>query len=343
MTDKRMGIGCRGRNESVEFYRCALMFGIVLFHCITMGGHYRPRLDNFLLACVDGFVFISGYYGIKLRPSKLIRLVMVGIWCALVSIGIQLVVHGNLSWGIGCQYWFLYAYIVLMLFAPMINLPFESGKGIVSGVMPLLILVFVWSYLVENTFIASLMPSPPPRGFGAYSFLTLMGVYLCGRICRMKAVGAFLSRQSVWPMLVVISLLIGYFKPLVYNNIFAVLLSSAIFFALLKVTLPRWVGKAALFVAPSTFPIYLLHTNCTGYGIINMIESRLLYAGLDGVGYIFAVSVTAIIVFLSGLLIDCSRRVLLRIIKKPKERVERCVDDLYDRVVDRLELALRDK
>ena len=83
-TSTRMTMIRIERDTSIECYRVVLMFGIVLLHTITQCGFCRRGLDNMLSTCVDSFVFISGYYGIRFTFSKAVRLVSIGIFCAAV-------------------------------------------------------------------------------------------------------------------------------------------------------------------------------------------------------------------------------------------------------------------
>lgn len=123
---------CR-RDNGVENLRVLLMFGICLLHSITMCGHENAWLSRPLFACVDAFVFISGYYGIRFKPSKLLRLYAVGLWCAIIAVIMPMLlgVECPLSWEEFWRtyierYWFLHAYAVMMLLAPLV----ESSLGI---------------------------------------------------------------------------------------------------------------------------------------------------------------------------------------------------------------------
>ena len=75
-------MGKMTRNPAIELLRCILMFCIVLHHCAYHGywrGDESQRVLIFgftgLLAWhVDGFVAISGLYGIKFSWRKFLRL-----------------------------------------------------------------------------------------------------------------------------------------------------------------------------------------------------------------------------------------------------------------------------
>lgn len=78
----KLRIANHKRNSAIEIYRVLLMLGIVVLHeysYVGMGHNWLPRLFH---TCVVGFVFISGYYGVKLSFAKFARLYGVAIFCA---------------------------------------------------------------------------------------------------------------------------------------------------------------------------------------------------------------------------------------------------------------------
>ena len=60
-----VGLGGKCRDGAVELYRVALMYGICLLHTVNFGGYQKWWLANVLYTCVVGFVFISGWFGIR--------------------------------------------------------------------------------------------------------------------------------------------------------------------------------------------------------------------------------------------------------------------------------------
>lgn len=64
------------RDGRIELFRCTMMFGVCLLHALDQGGYADAHrgLDNLMTPCVDGFLFISGYYGIRLRLKSIFRL-----------------------------------------------------------------------------------------------------------------------------------------------------------------------------------------------------------------------------------------------------------------------------
>ena len=83
------------RNSTIELSRIFLMLGICLLHCITQGGHVCRGLDNLLLSCVTGFVFISGYFGLSFKISKIIRLITMAFSSVVVLAIVKVIFVGG--------------------------------------------------------------------------------------------------------------------------------------------------------------------------------------------------------------------------------------------------------
>ena len=75
--------GGGNRNAAIEFFRCLLMFGIVVQHVVGQSAYIRHGADFLTNWCVCGFVFVSGYFGIKFKPSKFLSLIALGVFVQL--------------------------------------------------------------------------------------------------------------------------------------------------------------------------------------------------------------------------------------------------------------------
>lgn len=118
------------RDASIELFRCLCMFGVVLLHALDQGGYADAHrgLDNLMTPSVVGFVFISGWFGIRFSWKAVRKLIGIGLYSAAM---ITLVYHvlwcGELSptaflkhvWGYTQHAWFLWMYLALMTLAPI--------------------------------------------------------------------------------------------------------------------------------------------------------------------------------------------------------------------------------
>lgn len=130
------------RNSSVELLRFIFMYFIVLLHVYGHGTglnygliyNWGTDIDTaFHLSLfslgkigVSGFMFISGYYGIHTTRHKVIDLILVTLFylCVLSPIGNGVRVlsffHPFDGW------WFVSAYLFIMLLAPLIEMGIKA-------------------------------------------------------------------------------------------------------------------------------------------------------------------------------------------------------------------------
>ncbi len=293
------------------------MFGICLLHCVTQGGHVKPRLANILLSCVDGFVFISGWYGLRFRPSKPLRLYATAIACGLLAlaVGYGLGVYAFAWDGATAKLvhrmlvnpWFLNAYVFLMLLAPLADAALERlpPRLLPSVLVPFFLLTFGWSFGKSLPVVGQMLPDT--QGLGAYTGLTLLSVYVLARLCRRLDVGRWFSWPRAALALAVLWCATGVgFGD--YSSPFAAALAAVAFLCFLRIPWPAWAGHAARWLGPSMFSVYLLHSNRLGFGLIRQAEDFLIDA--HGWPILPAYLAVALPLFLACLLADLPRRFL---------------------------------
>lgn len=310
------------RSSSIELFRVVLMFGICLLHSITQAGHCVRGLDNVLLCCVNGFVFISGYFGVKFRIQKVLLLIGVSLYAAFVVYGFSNLVYGtNIPfWKTYVSgFWFLWAYIVLMFVAPLINAALENRKASEAWKLslPILFVVFCWSYGCVIPSVKEVLPCP--RGFGSLTYSTLGGVYLFARVCRVTKIEERIQTKYIilaWiPLAVVAWVGFGH-----YNSPVAMLLAAVSFFLFKRMSVHASVAKVVCALSPSMFAVYILHANGVGYRTLRLIETKIIDVwGLPTVvGWVCA----ATVIFVSCVLIDGLRRFVTngveRIVRRQK-------------------------
>jgi len=283
------------------------MYGICLLHMLHSGLFMRRGLDNLMSTCVVGFVFISGWFGIRFTWQKVFKLVVIGVYCAIVA-GVfhMIVVSDSFScdalakicwWNLKC-YWFLWAYIGLMLLAPLVE-PLFATKSNIKVVLPALLMVFGWSYAATTVpVLKEYLPSA--NGFGPTTVLTLFGIYLAAR---WFAVSGWLDKLP-WKWLAIIGLIgsafswIGFYH---YHSPFALMVAVAGFGLFYRLRLPKWLGSVCVFLSPSLFSVYLLHTTGVGLELMKRMASWYSEVGCVAVAY-------ALLVFSVCIMLDMPRR-----------------------------------
>lgn len=89
------------RNPAIDLFRLLLMMGIVVLHLISMAQYWAQmrHVAYLLLPCVDGFVLITGYFGLRFSIRKIVMLYLVAFWSLLMVRGLQYFLDGGLQGG----------------------------------------------------------------------------------------------------------------------------------------------------------------------------------------------------------------------------------------------------
>lgn len=177
--------------------------------------------------------------------------------------------------------WFLWTYLALTLFAPLLNVLFEKKRDedeyfVLRAIAPILFMVFIWSYAATKIpILKSFVPGV--GGFGGFGLLTFVGVYLAARTSRYYNLEEKVSTR----MLVMVAFVSGVFcwlNLMHYHSPFALLFSGSLFYLFKRwYALKDWfVCKAAQLAGPSMFSVYLLHNNTAGMSWLQATEDRLI-------------------------------------------------------------------
>ena len=159
------------RNYSIELLRIVFMYAMCVEHSISQGGFYRPGLDHVLDVAVDGFMFISGYYGIKFSLKKVGKMLCLAFWCALILNFARIFIIGDRTFATlisssvytiahSTGWWFFWSYLVVTCLAPLVGAAFDflqaKGYGLkesMNVILPIMFLCFGWNYLSIVPFI----------------------------------------------------------------------------------------------------------------------------------------------------------------------------------------------
>ena len=267
------------RKTILDAYRCALMFGICLLHAVTQGGYSISMAANLLSWCVTGFAFISGWFGMRFSLRKVLVLYLTSIYCSVAFVAFDKLLMSETTtlsiqylWSIAFGQWYLNAYIVLMCITPLVNMnfefiklmPWDKQKKIMLGILlPLWFCVCVWAFGTTLPFIGKYLPST--SGLNAYSFLTLLCAYVTARMVRIfDNQGKLIFLKKFKKQFVAV--LVGAFALMSfgfndYNSPCCFIVSFGVLFLIKDGVIPNIYGKICLWIAPSMFSIYLLHSH----------------------------------------------------------------------------------
>lgn len=188
------------RDSNMELLRIAAMILVLIVHASfkALGAPTLPCLqtnpistffrffsESISIISVNVFVLISGWYGVKMRYSRLLAFLF-QVYClniimhCIMSIGERETDSMNIkSWLNLCdQYWFVKAYIILYILAPILNT--FTDKASKKQVRQFLI-----AFFSIQTIIGFVWVSDFSKGYSALSFI---GLYILARYIRLYPV-----------------------------------------------------------------------------------------------------------------------------------------------------------
>lgn len=245
------------------------------------------ELRSLCFVCVNCFILISGYFGIRWK------------WKSITGFLFQILFYSLVAWLIGYvavrlgygEYvnlsgnhldkaftarWFIGAYLLLYLLAPILNDFIDKCSQVRLG-------RFIIVFYIVSTVYGYLMLS---RDFNqGMSVLSLIGLYLCGAYCRRFRL-PILTFKPIWDLCIYLGLgfvlvagslvalkagitksLYGYLNPLIILQSIYLFL----FFSKLNIKESRIINIAAA----SAFSVYLLHHHQYVFGLYQHIGEKI--------------------------------------------------------------------
>ena len=227
----------------------------------------RFFIESISIVCVNLFILISGWFGIRFKLLRLGGLVF-QVFFVVLLMWIVLVFRGDVySLNIkdyilffSERYWFVKAYIVLYLFAPALNYFVENESPKIVKIF----LVFFFLFQTIFGFIISL--SWFSQG---YSPLSFMGLYVLGRYMRNYPNNYTKQKRSVdilvYLSMVLLTTCLAYlfsvsrmdiFKAYAYSSPFVIVGSVSLFLFFTKFSFKNSIIN---WIAVSCLLIYLVH------------------------------------------------------------------------------------
>ena len=270
------------RQSNIELLRITAMFLVLVVHADfwALGGPVlsdfsshpwnavtRTVIESISIVCVNVFVMISGWFGIKPSLRSLSNFVF---QCAFFLIGIYAVMiltgHARLTsqgiLGSLCLLhwnWFIKAYIGLYILSPLINAFLDKSTKRQLELFLVFFYIFqtVWGWLTKaSAFVVD--------GYSTFSFV---GLYVLARYLRLYGSSFARHDLSVYLASVVLNSGLYYLSlkiphiPGVYTYANPFVIAGAagllLWFSELRISLNRIIN----FVGKSCFAVFLLHSN----------------------------------------------------------------------------------
>lgn len=340
------------RQESIEVLRCLLMFLIISQHAFLLGvmgncWEVWTLLFTALVAWhVDAFIAITGWFGVKFAPSKIIRLIGLMTWYSALSLLWTCVIDRNSLCikGLGITGgWFGATYLMLLCVISFVNAGIEKLLT-----MPKRAVCVIWS-VVAVAYGLSWAPGHlllpfSPTGVAGQSLFLFVFIYVSVRLFRkyydvqlmairffVWAVVAFVAVMSLCGAIALIyrwhsgmtlnGRCFGAWTTCCYDAPHVLFLAVAVLavFAT-KVRVPQWLGAFCCFLGPSMFGVYLMHTTTSFGELIYICPQKWLMAN-SALHPVLIIFVSSVICFAICVIADVIRRLLFSIVRKPIDRI----------------------
>ena len=258
------------RDSNMELLRIVSMVFVVILHenqVLGGGGFIGNILESLAIVAVNAFVLLSGWYGIKLSLKKMFALLFQVFFFSGLFLVIQLITGTHQSIFRELldivtlrQYWFVGAYILLMILAPALN-AFAGNADKKS-----FLLVLILFYVIQT--VLSYINNSPWYQDG-FSPLPFAGLYLLARYMRIHVprhprqavsllcylfISVFMAGTSLF-------LMTRYgTQGRMFNYTNPLLVASSVFFFLCFVP-HRYYRSSINWISSSVFAVYLLQMN----------------------------------------------------------------------------------
>lgn len=280
------------RDSNIELLRIVAMFSVLLIHIDflalgfptvndirtnTFDAILRVFFQSLTVSCVDIFVFISGWFGIKPRLKGLCSYLfqcfffLFGLYMVTLALGYSSL---SVSGFLGCiaatnVNWFIKAYLLLYILSPILNafVSNTSRKDFRSVLILFYLFQFLYGWIFKSAtaFIQD-----------GYSTISFIGLYLLARylyiykpnICawrtrRLLSMAFFLI--FIITILYVVPPLSGYMNTIALGNTFLSYISPTTIFITACVVISfsklRIQSSIVNLLAKSSFAVFLFHTN----------------------------------------------------------------------------------
>lgn len=322
------------RDSNMELLRCMAMILVLLVHTgfLSLGlptqaeslqtpfsVFMRLLTQSVSVVCVNVFVLLSGWYGIRFSIKRLGGFLFQVFFFSFLIYACLAIIYPTNHLNIlslsrlfilnGEDYWFVKSYLLLFLFAPFLNelVECQEGKQTVKYVLI--------AFFVFQTIYGWLSIKGATELEGGYSALSFMGLYLLIRYLR--SYGYDTSKYSGY---IYITL---FFGIALFNALLAFFLARInfmVFGRIFTYTNPLVICQSILLVlafsqfkvkskfinwlARSCFAVYLTHAN--GF-ILRPYYGRwikFLFDEESTIMFIFAVVSTILVIFFLSILLD---------------------------------------
>lgn len=330
------------RESNIELLRLLAMFLVLVVHAdffsleaptlndtlsTPTNALFRFFFESLSIVCVNVFVLISGWFGIKPSIKSFCNFVfqclffLIGIYIVLLACGLTSPSINGLA---GCfcmlkENWFIKAYIGLYILSPVLNAFIKNAdkKTYENVLIAFFVFQTVYSWFTGAAVFFE----------NGYSTMSFIGLYLLAQYLKLYQLKKIVLPPPFWYLLgygiitiimaivcffftriglsIISGRMFAYVNPLVIASALCLLL----YFNGLKLK-----SKFINWCAASSFSIFLLHTNpnlCEPY-FKTFVQG--IYNNNDGLNFLLLIFAFLLAVGIIAILIDQIRKVLWKIV-----------------------------
>lgn len=308
------------RNSSIELFRLLSMFLVLVVHAdfwflgrpdlsygLTASNLSQVVIESLSCVCVNCFILISGYFGIRPNLRSLLQLftqilfvyvVFYLLSCVLGVVSFSITAFIDNCLAFSKTNWFVQAYLMLVLFAPVLNAFIEKSDKRT-------LLIFTLLFLAVEFWFGEVRDCEFSGFNNGYSFLHFALLYLLARLLFSYRSNLVRIKKKIWIILylacsLLISIEIIFGLTINYSNPLVVLSSMSLFLFFISF---NFKSKIINWLAVSAFAIYLIHTR---EPVLSWFRDFDIYAFHNYGYFVFAGSIIGVmlLIFFGSILVD---------------------------------------
>ena len=299
----------------VHYFPHRLQQTPVTIHEAPLETIFNLELHSICVVCLNVFVIVSGYFGIRRRRKSIVRLVSdIWFWLLLaLAVYISVFDHQMSVAEIGLSLlhswcaWFIVGYLGLYILSPVLNAFIDH----VGRQMLLKVTLVFWGFaILYGYFIYGIMHAPRDFNEGM-SILAMSGLYLIGaclRGVRSKWLGTT-AYGSLWRFLFLtcimtagasVALLMGIkASPYGYLNPIVLCESVLLFMVFRNMRPSSWPVVNSL--AKAAFSVYIVHQvsvlTTQYHQVCSWIQDNFTYPLFPAIGFMVAVYIVVWVIY----------------------------------------------
>lgn len=315
------------RESNIELLRIISMVLVMVVHADFMALGIPSQVDisdfpvsSFMrlftesvsIVCVNLFVLISGWFGIRFKLIRLGGLLFQVLFFCIVMcsiilcLGVRVSIRYSEIVKLLCEdYWFVFAYVILYLFAPALNnfVEKESKRNVEYFLFVFFFFQTIFGFIMSLSWFSN-----------GYSPISFMGLYVLGRYLHIYP-NIFIKQKQHIHILIYIGMIIAttclaylffmmkvyLFKAYSYSSPFVIMGSISLFLFFTKMSfrsiIINWIGT-------SCFSIYLVHCFPVFFERVYLYYIKDWYINMNNPSFLIFTSLWITLLFILSVLMD---------------------------------------